>query len=464
VPPRARCSCYPLYWVCSAPGWQIVRHIKDAPGPEGLPIAGSFFDMRKDPLEFFKDCAKAYGNLYRFRAFHLFVLVNDPALVFDVFVRQSHAIKRSRRAHEIRVALGDGLVVADDDRWRFVREALAGAFHPHKFLKHRLAITQLVERRARSWHSRGSIQLRNEIARLTLAISSVTFFDMDLEDREDEIASALEVVNDEFAQVIKSWAPLPLYMPSRGRLRVRRSYHTLADVAHHIIRRAERNASESTAWIIALQRMCEDRGLPSSLVLDQVIFLLMASYDTTAVAISYTLWLLSQHRLVQNDLARAIAAEQPGVESLVKPILYESMRMFPPVWGIGREAAVDVQIGDYRVPAGTQILTLPYIIHRDPRYFDAPELFRPERFTDDSVNRNAYLPFGVGPQACMGAQFATVESSVIITQLLKHYELYDCSSDNLGNTLGITLRPKTDIVVAVEKRPTPAVSGYVDVQ
>src|SRR5262245_55839718 len=106
--------------------------------------------MRRDPLEFFKNCAKTYGNLYRFRAFHLFVLVNDPALVFDVFVRQSYAIKRSRRAHEIRVALGDGLVVADDDRWRFVREALAGAFHPHKFLKHRLAITQLVERDRKS--------------------------------------------------------------------------------------------------------------------------------------------------------------------------------------------------------------------------------------------------------------------------------------------------------------------------
>jgi cytochrome P450 len=439
-----------------------VKRLKDAPGPRGLPIVGSFFEMREDPLAFFEHCAKTYGRFYRLRAFDSFVLVNDPALLHGIFERQSHAIKRSRRAHEIRVALGDGLVVADDDRWRCVRDALVGSFHPQHFLRHREPITKLLDRRAQAWHAKGSINLRSEIARLTLAISSHTFFDMDLEEREDEIAAALEVVNNEFAQVMKSWAPLPLYVPSLGRVRVRRSYHTLADVARRVISRTEQNRSESTAWIIGLQRMCAERGLPDRLVLDQVIFLLMASYDTTAVAITYTMWLLSRHLSLQNDLARkALAYDgRPGAGSLVKPVFEESMRLFPPVWGLGREAAIDLEVGDYLIPAGTQILTLPYIIHRDPDHFDAPDVFRPERFFEkSSVNRSAYLPFGLGPQACMGAQFATVESLMVITHLLMRYEFHDRSAQDLGNTLGITLRPKTDFVVEVRKRAAPAVSG-----
>jgi cytochrome P450 len=192
-----------------------------------------------------------------------------------------------------------------------------------------------------------------------------------------------------------------------------------------------------------------------------VIFLLMASYDTTAVAITYTMWLLSQHLSLQNDLAREALAHDGRSGALVKPVFEEAMRMFPPVWGLGREAAVDLDVGDYRIPAGTQILTLPYVFHRDPDYFDAPDEFRPERFHEKSaLNRSAYLPFGIGPQACMGAQFATIESLMIIAHLLMRYEFHDRSAPNLPNTLGITMRPETDFVVEVTKRATPGVTAH----
>jgi cytochrome P450 len=188
--------------------------------------------------------------------------------------------------------------------------------------------------------------------------------------------------------------------------------------------------------------------------------LLMASYDTTAVAVTFTIWLLSQHLSVQSDLARAIVAQagRPGGGSLLKPVLNESMRLFPPVWGIGREAVVDIEVGGYLVPAGTQVLTLPYIMHHDPNHFDEPDVFRPERFADNSKKWSAYFPFGVGPQACMGAQFATIESLVTISHLLERYEFRDQTADKLGCTLGITLRPTTDIVVAVEKRAPLGIS------
>jgi cytochrome P450 len=437
-----------------------VKPLRDAPGPRGLPIIGSFFEMRNDTLAFFEQCAKEYGKFYRLRAFDSFVLINDPVLLHDVFVRQSQSIKRSRRAHEIRVALGDGLVVADDVKWRSLRGTLSGYFHPQKFLQHRQVVGKLIDRRAQVWHRRGRVNMRSEIARLTLAISSHTFFDMDLEESEDAIAEALEVVNNEFAQVLQSWAPLPLYAPSPGRFKVRRSYHTLAEVAHRIMAKADKNRSEATEWISRLQTMCRERGLPERLVLDQVIFLLMASYDTTAVAISYTMWLLSRHPELQNDVARqAIANEgRSGAAALVKPVFEESMRMYPPVWGLGREAAVDIETGGYRIPKGTQILTLPYIMHRDPDFFDAPDEFRPERFFGKpTFNRSAYLPFGLGPQACMGSQFATIESLMIITELVKQYEFVDRSEPHLASTLGITLRPKTDFVIEVGKRKAPVV-------
>lgn len=440
------------------PAPPALKPLRTLPGPSGLPVAGSFFDLRSDPLGFFERCARTHGNLYRLRIFQPFLVINEPRLVRDVFIRQSHAIRRSRRAHEIRVALGEGVVVTDGDKWKLLRETLYGAFHPQRFLDDEERITSLMERRAASWSDRPTIPLRAQIARLTLAISAYTFFDFDLDEHEEEISRALDVINDEFAQVIKSWAPVPLYVPGLGRMRVRRSYRTLAAVARQIIRHAEEKPSQITDWILALQRMCSEQGLPDQIVLDQVIFLLMASYDTTAVAITYTIWLLSRHPEVQEDLASQLAAEDDAARraNLVRPVFEEAMRLYPPVWGLGREAGTDIEVGEYLVPAGTQIMTLPYIIHRDPELFPEPDLFRPERFLDRrTLNRTAFFPFSMGPQACMGAQFATTESLMIVGRLLTQFQFRDRGEHDPGSVLGITLRPQRDFRVEVRRRPSP---------
>jgi len=197
---------------------------------------------------------------------------------------------------------------------------------------------------------------------------------------------------------------------------------------------------------------------------DEMVTLLLAGHETTALALSYTFYLLARHleaeaRLVA-ELQEALGGRAPTAEDVPRLryaewVVKEAMRLYPPAWGLGREAIADCEVGGYHVPRGTQVLTIQWVVHRDPRWFEEPEAFRPERWADDlerRLPRCAYFPFGDGPRICVGQQFALTEAVLVLATVARRYRLTLVGDEPLELVASITMRPRRGITMRVQGR------------
>jgi cytochrome P450 len=192
---------------------------------------------------------------------------------------------------------------------------------------------------------------------------------------------------------------------------------------------------------------------------DEAVTILLAGHETTALALSWTWSLLTEHPDQEERLAAEVRDVLSGrsatVEDLPKlrfteQVVLESMRLYPPAWAVGREALHDCQVGGYAVPAGTTIYMSPWVIHRSPRFFDKPEEFYPERWQGDfakQLPRFAYFPFGGGPRVCIGNRFAMMEAVLILATMVQHFRIERAKGHPVTPLPSITLRPKGGVWV-----------------
>jgi cytochrome P450 len=187
---------------------------------------------------------------------------------------------------------------------------------------------------------------------------------------------------------------------------------------------------------------------------DEVMTLFLAGHDTTALALTWTFYLLSQHSPVaaelRDELRRVLAGRDPVPADLprlpyTEAVIAESMRLYPPAWVVGRQAIHDCVIGGYHVPKGTVVLVSQWTMHRDPRYYDDPETFRPERWLGDLAKRlpkYAYFPFGGGPRVCIGNAFASMEAALVLATVAQRFQLDLAPGHPVETETYFTLRPK----------------------
>jgi cytochrome P450 len=206
--------------------------------------------------------------------------------------------------------------------------------------------------------------------------------------------------------------------------------------------------------------------MSDSLLRDEAITLLLAGHETTALALSWTWFLLGQHPEVQARMAAEIAealGDRPATADdlprlkFIESVVMESMRIYPPAWAIGRESTGPLELGGYAFPAGTTIFISPWILHRDPRHFQEPEMFRPERWMGNlarELPRFAYMPFGGGPRVCIGQRFAMIEAILILTTMAQRFSAEWQSDHNVTPFPSITLRPKGGVWLKIKERQT----------
>ena len=209
----------------------------------------------------------------------------------------------------------------------------------------------------------------------------------------------------------------------------------------------------------------EDGGRMSDEQLrDELMTIVMAGHETTAIALSWTFYLLGKHPEVESkllaELGEVLGSQAPTVNDLPQlpytdAVLKESMRLYPPAWAVGREALEDCELGDFQVPAKTQLFISQWVVHRDPRFFENPEAFIPERWLDGStggIPKFAYFPFGGGPRLCIGQPFAKMEAALILATVAQRFKLDPVPGPPPTPQPSITLRPKSGIRVTLEKR------------
>jgi cytochrome P450 len=446
-----------------------------APGPKGHPLLGTLPELRGDRLGFLVRTARTYGGVARFmvRGRSVF-LVTDPAGAKHVLQDNAENYGRKTRAVQaLRETLGNGLLTTTGPAWWRNRRLAQPSFH-----KQRLAgfadimassAADFVERLARAGAGGSApFDLVPECARLTLRILGRCLFERDLTDEADAVGGALQVVLHHTIGKLSALLPMPGAVPTPKNLRFRAALRALDRVVLSLIaerRRAGADRGDLLSMLLAARDEETGEGLDDRQLRDEVMTLLLAGHETTAMALSWTFYLLSLHPAARRTLEQEVDATLAGgaaarAEDLprlryTRMVLDETLRLYPPAWVVTRSADGDDVIGGFAVPAGSRVLVSPYVTQHDPALWDDPEGFDPERFApgaQDGRPRYAYFPFGGGPHLCIGAGFAIMEATLVLATVARRLRLDLEPGRPVAVEPLVTLRPTPGIFVTTRSR------------
>lgn len=439
--------------------------------PKGSLLIGHFGAYRRDPLGFLTRCARAYGDLVLLRfGLARVVVLSHPDLIEDVLVRKHQAFGKSRFVLKgVRPVLGNGLFSSAGDLWRRQRRMMQPAFHRARIAAYGEVMVAATQRMLASWHPGERRDLFQDLMRLTLAIVATALFNADVEGDAAAVGKALTVgLEATNARLNSLLAPvLPDRFPSPANLRLQRVMRELDAIIFRIIaRRRASGADPGDLLSLLLHARDEDDGggMTDRQLRDELMTLFLAGHETTAVALSWTWHLLSQHpsveALLAAELESVLGGRPPTAADLprlpyTEMVVQEALRLYPPAWAISRDARASCELGGHRVAAGTAVIMSQWVLHRDPRSFDRPDDFHPERWADGLAHRLprfAYFPFGGGQRRCIGEAFALMEAALIVATVAQHVRLTAVPGPAVVPQLSVTLRPKHGVPLVVQPR------------
>jgi cytochrome P450 len=321
------------------------------------------------------------------------------------------------------------------------------------------------ERMLRGWRSGEIRPLNNDLVRLTLNLIARILFDVDVEQEAQTLSKNLETVLEFYCDPLNSLL-IPAWFPTLANVRLRRATKVLNDFIFRLIDKRRKQPGEGhdlLSQLLATQQ--ESRGeITDQMIRDELLTLAFAGHKTTAATLTYSLYLLAgspevEARMV-DELQKVLGNRPPTSDDLpnltyTRCVVKEAMRIYPPSWGVGREAIRDVEIGEYHVPRKTQLLAMQWLVHHDPRWYPEPDKFKPERWQGDleaTLPRCAYFPFGDGPRTCIGDSFAMLEIVLVLATIVQRYRMTRVPGATFRLVPSIALWPKPDVQVRVTER------------
>ena len=411
---------------------------KEPPYLRGNPLFGSAFEMRRDPLRVLTE-ARRHGDFVRFRLGPYRVyLLSRPDYISHVLQKNPRNYLKDGYEHiEI---VGNGLLASEGDFWRRQRRLAQPAFHRECLAEMAKTMTDATEKmlgRSGARSTDDPLDLDAEMSRLTLEIVGRTLFSAEVGDEAGKVGSALATVLNLGFQRTGRFVPVPLGVPTPKNRRYRNAVRHLNGVVGALIsgRRAGGGGEDDLlAMLLEARDADTGEGMGERQLRDEVMTILTAGYETTARALAWTWYLLDANPHVRERLERELDGLNGRVPTFgdldrltyTKMVLQESMRLFPPVWGLSRLVAQEDEIGGYRISKGSRVVVSQYVTHRHPDFWDNPETFDPERFTPERSAgrpRYAYFPFSGGPRQCIGNNFAMMEAVLVIATIARRYRL-----------------------------------------
>ena len=399
------------------------------PGPRGTLIGGSIRQFRASLLDFLLNTARDYGPLASFRVGprRLF-LASAPDLIEQVLVTDAKHYIKHFGAQAFRPVLGNGLVTSEGAFWRRQRKLVQPAFLKACVASYAPVMAEQTERMLASWTPGKSVQIDYEFEALTSKIALKTLFNLDDPGDGERFSDTLKLAFDLMTARLHRIFKLPLWVPTPANRRLQRAVAELDRRVHGFIATGQSRQKPGTDLLSRLLLAQHEDGtrMTNRQLRDEAMTLYLAGHETTALTLTWTWYLLSQHPHVEEKLVSewqsVLAGAPPTVEQLsslpyTAAVIAELTRLFPPVYVIGREATVDLELGGYRVKRGYTVLMSQWVSHRDPKYFPSPEEFRPERWENGLARRLpkfAYYPFGGGRRICVGADFSLMEAAIIL--------------------------------------------------
>jgi cytochrome P450 len=436
------------------------------PGPGGSTFAFLFGDRRRDPLAFFTKLARDYGDVSQLRLLNFRTLfINHPDDIEDVLVNKARKFEKGRVMKANMRLFGEGLLTSEGDFWLRQRRLAQPAFHRARIAAYGTTMVEYAERTMRGWKSGEERDIHEDMMEITLQIVGKTLFNAELTRDAKEVGETMEVLLKLAADFGKSIL-IPLWVPTPRNLRARMGIRRIEKIIYRIIaqKRAEaRDTGDLLSMLLAVQDEDGSRMTDKQLR-DEIITLFLAGHETTANALSWTIWLLAQNPAAEkkffDELAGALDGRAPNVEDIPKltftaNILTESMRLYPPAWGMARLVKEEVEVAGYKLVPGNGVACAQWVVHRDARWFDEPERFLPERWEGDLARRLprfAYFPFGGGPRQCIGNSFALMEATLILATIAQKFRFKLVEGHPVKPLASITLRPQHGIRATLEAR------------
>ncbi|MGA2419285.1 MAG: cytochrome P450 [Candidatus Acidiferrum sp.] len=435
---------------------------KIPPGPDSAKqkkFSGQLGMVRRDPLGFFTHCARTYGDITAMRYFNFHVFfINHPDYIEDVLVNNARKFHKGRALQANKGVFGEGLLTSEGSFWLRQRRLAQPAFHRARIAAYAETMVRYTERLLETWHDGEERDLHEEMLRVTLQIVGKTLFDADVAGDAREVGQSLELLLELSANFGRDIF-IPRWLPTPQNIRKARAIRKLDKIIYRIIAERRRSRHDTGDLLSMLLAARDEDGsrMTDQQLRDESITLFLAGHETTANALSWTWWLLAQNPAAEKrlhaELDAVLGRRAPTFDDVAKlkyteNVLTESLRLYPPAWGTARVAIEDHEIGGYKVPKGTGVSLAQWVMHRDPRWFDAPEEFRPERWEDGLAKRLprfAYFPFGGGPRQCIGNTFALMEATLVLATIAQRYRFRLVPGHAVVPLASITLRPRHGI-------------------
>jgi cytochrome P450 len=399
------------------------------PGPRGKFLAGSLIDFVTRRFDFFADVVRDYGDLASFRfGPRRIYLASHPDLIEQVLVTDAKHYIKHFGARLYKPVLGNGLVTSEGDFWLRQRRLAQPAFSKAKIHGYAGTMVQLTESAIAGWRPGQRRDVHDEFSKLTSAIALKTLFGIDEAGDRAAFTDALYEAFELMGNRILSPVLLPTWVPTPGNLRLNRARRKIFAVVDGFIRQGRARKEPGDDLLSTLIQATDEDGsrMTDRQLRDEAMTLYLAGHETTALTLSWAWYLLAQNPDAEADLvaewSSVLGGRAPTVEDLPRlPVtewtILEAMRVYPPVYLLGREATRPLELGGYRVPKGVTVFMAQWVVHRDPRWFEDPLAFRPRRWADGLAKRipkYAYFPFGGGPRVCIGNTFALMEAALLL--------------------------------------------------
>ena len=442
------------------------------PGPKLSFLNTITYRPGRNPLEFFSGLARTYGDLayVRMGGENLFI-ASDPAVIRDVLVTQNQRFHKSRGLERTKRLLGEGLLTSEDDLHLKQRRLIQPAFHRDRIAAYAATMVAFADRVQSGWRDGDTLDVASEMSRLTLLIVGKTLLDADVDAQTREISEAMSQLMASFWTLMLPFGETLERLPIPYLRRGRRARERLDQIIYGIIR--ERRASGGDRGdLLSMLLLAQDeeatgggsRGMTDRQIRDEAMTIFLAGHETTANALAWTWYLLSQspdvERRMHDEIDQVLSGRLPAMADAERlpfttRVITESMRLYPPAWLVGRRSVADYQIDGYEVPIRSLIIMSQWIVHRDARHYPDPERFDPDRWTPEFKARLpqfAYFPFGGGPRRCIGESFAWMELVLVLATLAQRWKFDLVPGHPVIPHAAITLRPRHGIAMIARSR------------
>ena len=432
--------------------------------------------MSRDPLGFFSALRRDYGRFVHYRVGPRRVwFLADPDLVQDVLVKNARSFIKDQGLESTKPLLGEGLLTSEGEFHRRQRRLAQPAFHHGRIAAYGAIMVEHALRAVERFRDGGTIDFVPEMMRLALGIVGKTLFDSDVASDADTVARALGVAMDTFTLARVPFWRLLLYLPVPSTLRFARARRELDEVVYRLIRE-HRASGRDRGDLLSMLLLAQDveggtGGMSDRQLRDEAMTILLAGHETTAVALAWTFYLLSQHRDIEgalhDELDSVLRGAPPAAADVRKlpytvMVLSEAMRLYPPAWAIGRRASEAVSLAGHELRRGDAAVMSQWVVHRDPELWPEPLRFDPLRFEparSAARHRFAYFPFGGGPRVCIGDGFAWLAGTLLLATIAQRWRFDLAPGHRVVPLPRVTLRLRHGLALVPRERRRPAAAA-----